>query len=308
MANPLVSVITPCFRQAHYLPAAVETVLSQSYRPVQMVVVNDGSDDNTKEVARRYGDRIRYVAQPNGGLAAARNAGLKVADAPYLLFLDADDLLHPDAVAWLVEAMDGGNDRVCVMGFRKFETDPATGEWADSYPPEERPLARRLIFENLAPPHAFLCPRSLVEAAGGFDRRWTNGCEDWDLWMRLALAGAEVVPVPRVGAFYRRYEGSMSMRRARMYWMSAHLLLQARRQVQARPDRLRAWELTYPDVVRRQQPLLQEAFLGAAYNLRKEGCYARCLGNYLQSIYWTGWSGEALQGLMKLPAQWLLRK
>src|SRR6516164_9832221 len=97
--TPLVSVIIPCYRQARYLPEAIDSILGQSYPAVEAVVVNDGSDDDTEAVARRYGDRVRYAWRPNGGISAARNWGIAHARGAYLKFLDADDYLHPDQVA-----------------------------------------------------------------------------------------------------------------------------------------------------------------------------------------------------------------
>jgi GT2 family glycosyltransferase len=306
MADPLVSVITPCYRQGRYLPAAVETVRRQTYRPIEHVIVNDGSDDDTDAVARRYGDQIRYLAQPNRGSPAARNAGIAAAAGRYLLFLDADDLLHPEGVAWLVDAMAGREDRVCLMGFRKFQSADALDDQPGSLPPAEGPLAPRLLFGNLGPPHAHLCSRSQVQAIGGFDDRWRYGCEDWDLWLRLALAGAEFVRVPRLGAYYRRHEGTVSTNRARMQSLNTLRFLQSQSELRERPEVLRRWGLTLAEVRRRQKPLLQEALLTVAYDLRKQGDYRGCLVNYLRSIRWGGWSREAVRGLLKLGPQFVL--
>src|SRR3954464_13524952 len=110
MTAPLVSVVIPCYKQAQYLPEAIDSVLAQTYPAVECVVVNDGSPDDTEAVARGYGDRVRYVARPNGGISAARNSGSAVARGAYLKFLDADDHLHPEQVAWQMEAVGGRQD------------------------------------------------------------------------------------------------------------------------------------------------------------------------------------------------------
>ena len=91
-----VSVVIPCYRQAHYLPTAVDSALAQTHPDVEVIVVDDGSDDDTAAVAARYGARVRYVRRPNGGLAAARNTGVAASTATYLKFLDADDHLVPE--------------------------------------------------------------------------------------------------------------------------------------------------------------------------------------------------------------------
>ena len=88
----LVSVVIPCYNQAHFLGEAIESVLAQTYPHLEIVVVDDGSTDNTGEVAARY-PGVRYVRQENQGLAAARNTGLRHSSGDYLVFLDADDRL-----------------------------------------------------------------------------------------------------------------------------------------------------------------------------------------------------------------------
>jgi glycosyltransferase involved in cell wall biosynthesis len=308
MTAPLVSIIVPAYRQAKYLSGAIDCVLRQSYQPLELIVVNDGSDDDTEAVARGYGDRLQYIYQPNRGPSAARNAGIHVARGRYLHFLDADDLLHPDGVAWLVEAMADKEDRICLMGFRKFAHDPASEEQPDFLPPDDRPLARGLIFENLAPPVAHLCSKEMALAIGGFDVKWRHGCEDWDFWLRLALAGAEVVPVPRVGAYYRRHEGAATTYYGRMRSLRGKRLLQAQQEVRDRADLLQRWGLTRAEVRKRHRHLIREALLGAAYSLRKEGDYRGCLGHYARSIWQGGWSLEAVKGLLKLGPQYLLGK
>src|SRR5215211_9350661 len=93
----LVSVVIPCYNQAHFLGEAIESVLSQSYRNFEILVVDDGSTDNTSEVASRY-ERVRIVRQENRGLSGARNRGLREAKGEYVVFLDADDRLLPGAL------------------------------------------------------------------------------------------------------------------------------------------------------------------------------------------------------------------
>ena len=120
MDQPLVTIVIPCFRQSTFFSKSIDSALAVSYPAVEIIVINDGSDDNTDEVARAYGDRIRYLYQTNQGQAAARNAGISIANGKYLLFLDADDLLHPEAIGWLVEATQGSDNVLCVMGVQYF--------------------------------------------------------------------------------------------------------------------------------------------------------------------------------------------
>ena len=92
--TPTVSIIIPCYNQAHYLGQTIESALKQSYSCVEVIVVNDGSTDNTALVASRFLSQIGYVEQTNAGLSAARNSGLERATGDYVVFLDSDDLVE----------------------------------------------------------------------------------------------------------------------------------------------------------------------------------------------------------------------
>jgi glycosyltransferase involved in cell wall biosynthesis len=90
-----VSVIIPAYNYSRYLPFALESVLNQTYSPVEVIVVDDGSTDDTNKVVARYGERVKYIYQTNSGLSAARNTGIKAASMPFVAFLDADDVWEP---------------------------------------------------------------------------------------------------------------------------------------------------------------------------------------------------------------------
>jgi glycosyltransferase involved in cell wall biosynthesis len=250
MTLPRVSVITPCYRQGRFLKAAIECVLRQSYPNVESVVVNDGSDDDTDSVAAAYAGRITYVYQPNSGLPAARNAGINASRGQFLLFLDADDLLHPNAISWLMEEADTNENQLAVMGFRRFSRDPNVGK--DETVPDGA-LLPRLFRENLAPPASYLCSADAVRSVGGFEQRVKAlfGCEDWDLWIRLALAGAMGRIVPRVGAYYRVYEGSMSTNPVKMHRGRVEVMRRTCAAIRSRPELFERWGGEIPGMRRR---------------------------------------------------------
>jgi glycosyltransferase involved in cell wall biosynthesis len=102
--KPLVSVVIPCYNHARFLSEAIESVLRQEYRPLEIVVIDDGSTDHTAQVAARY-PSVRYRYQPNAGLAAARNTGISESRGSYVLFLDADDLLCAGALGSAVDVI-----------------------------------------------------------------------------------------------------------------------------------------------------------------------------------------------------------
>ncbi len=110
MEQTLVSVIIPTYNRAQYLPEAVESVLGQTYTNIEVIVVDDGSDDDTRERLRPYEGRIRYVYTENGGPARARNRGMKMAKGRYIAFLDSDDLYYPQKIELQARFLDGRDD------------------------------------------------------------------------------------------------------------------------------------------------------------------------------------------------------
>jgi glycosyltransferase involved in cell wall biosynthesis len=297
--NPLVSILIPCYRQGHYLPAAVESALGQSYGDVEVVVVNDGSDDDTEAVARRYGGRIVYHWQPNRGLAAARNAAIARASGKYIHCLDADDRLHPEAIGWLVEAARCRDDVLCVMGARTFDSDEQLEGNEEITLPRVPSLDAQLLMRCFGPPVMYLSPRAMVEDVGGFDRN-LRSCEDWELWIRLLFAGAEVVPVNRVGAYYRRHPDSMSRNLLRMAQCHTEVLRRTLRRIDADPQRVVRMggnPQTIANTIRRR---LAKEFFDAGYLLREEGQYLAAFRHYWASLAGGQLNLPALSGMLKL--------
>jgi glycosyltransferase involved in cell wall biosynthesis len=206
---PLVSVIIPCFKQAHYLGEAIESALQQTYGNLEIVVVDDGSPDNILEVARRY-PGVVLVRQENRGLADARNAGLEASRGEYIVFLDADDRLLPRAVELAVRELQANPDCGFVFGrFERIATDgsplPTFGFRAygdDQY--------RDLLSGNHIAMHATVTyRRSALDEAGGFSTSLPHGCEDYDLYLRIARRRS-VKGFDEVVAEYRMHGLSMS--------------------------------------------------------------------------------------------------
>jgi glycosyltransferase involved in cell wall biosynthesis len=220
---PLVSIIIPCYRQAHYLPEAIDSALAQSHQPIEILVVNDGSDDDTEAVAKRYGDRVHYVYRANGGLSAARNTGIAQATGDYLKFLDADDTLHPEQIAWQVSAVAGRPDRVSLTGVRLFR-DGHPDQFLDHVPTATALLPDLFRDIDWGGVHGFLFPTNLVRAVGGFDES-LRFAEDWNFFCRVGLHDPKLVTDPRIGAYYRLRAGSMSTNRVGMITTRAALIM-----------------------------------------------------------------------------------
>jgi hypothetical protein len=210
----VVSIIIPCFNQAHFLSAAIESAQSQTYEKVEIVVIDDGSTDNTEEVVSRYRG-VRYIRQQNEGLSGARNTGIRRSNGEFVVFLDADDRLRPSAAKRAVEVLDAHPECAFVSGeYCDIGVDGARiHEWLRPPIPGNHYLA--LLRSNyITCPAAVTYRRGVFQAVGGFDRR-LNVCEDYDLYLRIA----RLFPVcahGEVAAEYRRYSASMSDNPARM--------------------------------------------------------------------------------------------
>jgi len=202
-----VTVVIPCFRQAHFLPEAIESVIAQDHESVEIVVVDDGSPDNVAEVAARY-PGVKCLRQPNGGLAAARNAGLEEASGDFLLFLDADDRLLPEAIGRGLEELRA--DPEAMMAAGTWQLIGEAGEPLPADPPEQPPQAYPALLEScfISTPAAVLYRRELFGEIGGFDPD-VSASADYDLYLRTA-ASFPVRLHPHVVAEYRRHGANMT--------------------------------------------------------------------------------------------------
>jgi glycosyltransferase involved in cell wall biosynthesis len=200
-----VSIITPCYNGARYLRETVQSALAQSRPPFEIVVVDDGSTDESASIAEGFGEPVRVIRQANHGESHARNRGLDVARGSHVLFLDADDLLAPEALARLAGALDGRPGAVALMGCAWFSSSPDRPDRTAVFQHER--FYPGIIESNFAPPLCWLAPRDLVLRAGGFSEG-LHWFEDWDLWWRVGLEEPELVPVNYVGGQYRQHANS----------------------------------------------------------------------------------------------------
>lgn len=209
-----VSVVIPCFNHGRFLAQAIDSALAE--RPFEVVVVDDGSTDDTAEVLERYGSAITALRQPNAGLSAARNAGIAACAGDLVQLLDADDELAEGVVARVATsaattdaaAFFGGWQEMSETGDPIVEV-PSAAFSTDAFHALIHPMA-------VGPPGRFALRRWAVLAAGGFDRS-LGACEDWDLWLRLAAAGHVFQRVPGIALRYRNSAGSMSKDYRRMW-------------------------------------------------------------------------------------------
>lgn len=205
MNNPLVSIIVPCYNQAQYLPETLDSVLAQTYPYWECIIVNDGSPDNTEEIAKHYCDkdiRFKYVYKENGGLSSARNVGIKNSLGEFILPLDSDDLIGN---YYLEEAI------------RVFEQEPKTklvyckaelfgelnGEWKLAYYDYKTLLYDNVIFCSS------IFKRIDYNVTKGYDENLKSGLEDWDFYIKLLDEESIVYKLPKALFFYRIRNNSM---------------------------------------------------------------------------------------------------
>ncbi len=207
-----ISVIIPNYNYGRYLAETIESVQVQTYPDVEIIVVDDGSTDDSIEVAMRY--PIIVVSQPNQGVSAARNNGASLATGEYLLFLDSDDLLYPDSLEVMVGALEAAGESVgFVYGQLQYFGEKTHVFESSTFDPVELSKANYIQSSALIRRDAFI-------NAGGFDRGFELR-EDWELFIRLWHAGHAGIHLPRPVIRYRKHRPkqvvrSMSKRRKRL--------------------------------------------------------------------------------------------
>jgi glycosyltransferase involved in cell wall biosynthesis len=187
----LVSVMIPAYNAAAYLGEAIESAFAQTYRPVEMIVVDDGSDDGTGDLARSYGDRVRVVRQQRGGNGAARNAAVELAGGQYYAFLDADDRFVADKLERQMQALDADAELDVVFGLVREFVSP-------ELPPEVRAAIRAPAApQPWASPNLMLIRRESFGRVGPFATNLRVGVTvDW--YARATEAGLKSLVLPEV--------------------------------------------------------------------------------------------------------------
>jgi glycosyltransferase involved in cell wall biosynthesis len=221
------SVIIPSYNRANWLPRCVDSVRQSGIRGLEIVVVDDGSTDDTREVIRRLGPDIRYLYQPHAGVASARNRGARACRGRYLVFLDSDDAWLPDGLERFIELMEAHSEVAVGFGdvlvgnpgvgysrmlqrraMEVFRRLPCRELAADFRILERRSFFRAMTLRTPIILGATILRRDVFERAGGFDED-LNGGEDWELCMRLA-AEYSFAFFDRVLSIWERHDGSLS--------------------------------------------------------------------------------------------------
>ncbi len=191
----LVSIIIPCYNNARYVAQTLKSALSQSYPHLEIIVIDDGSTDKSAEKIRPYADRITFVRQPNRGAPAARNHGLRLAKGSLIKFLDADDILLPDAIETQVRQTKSIATRGKKIVYGPVQWIDQFNNPAKTYQPKPRKTGACQVAHILAESPLTSAPlhrKSFLDQIGGFDESIPKG-QEFDLHLRLVLSGVEFV-------------------------------------------------------------------------------------------------------------------
>ncbi|BAN36772.1 glycosyl transferase [Sulfuricella denitrificans skB26] len=278
MTHTLISVVIPVYNGSRYLRACIDSALSQTYPHVEIVVVNDGSKDNSMEILKSYGGRILIIDQTNSGPAIARNNGVKASHGELVAFLDQDDvwddiklerqaaLLNQHSNALATYCDHRGIDEHGVV------TSPSG---ALHYPRTSGQILEHLIRGNfILSASLVMLRRSAFDAVGGFDASQPHWSDDYDLWMRIAARGAFLYQIETL-AGYRRHSSNTSGSAYEMQVGNAHALRNLERHLNREQHQ-------------RLLPLLREeryqSTLGTAWHYRLQGRRKEAINTYLAAI------------------------
>lgn len=209
-----VDIVIPCYNGERFLAQTLDTALGQTYRPIRVLVVDDGSTDATREIVESYGGRVGYVYKENGGQASARNLGISRTEGECVCLLDADDLLAPEMIERLVARLES-----------RPEADLAHSQQlairgGDFAHPEAEDWRPGVEWDSYLEPLSVLCAihgSATVFRRRAFERygllpetRSLQGCEDWHFWLQAVLQGAVIERVPDVLCLYRQHPWNSS--------------------------------------------------------------------------------------------------
>lgn len=195
-----VSVIIPCYNQGKYLQETLDSVVKSSYTNIEIIVVNDGSTDNTSEIIEKLKLRypeVKFISTKNSGVCITRNTAIEVSSGDYILPLDADDKIGSEYILKAVEILNN-NENIglvyCDAEFfgdiqKKWDLKPATIE--------------NMLVQNRIFPAAMFRKETFIQT-GGYKSIMEAGCEDWEFWLSIVETGAKIYKIPETMFFYRK--------------------------------------------------------------------------------------------------------
>ncbi|MEP6489079.1 glycosyltransferase [Microcoleus vaginatus GB2-A3] len=282
MANstPQVSVIIPAYNGDRYIAQAVESVLSQTYTNWEIIVVDDGSTDDTRQALQPYFDRIRYFSQENQGVAAARNRGIEESKSELIAFLDQDDFFLPDKLAAQVALFRSSPSLGIVnSGWRLVNKHGETISDIKCWEYLPKLDLETWIVQMPVLPSAMMFSRKWLKLVGGFNSEF-DSVDDADLLLRLALLGCEAAWLPQVTVCYRQHDKNVSIQKS---LKQANLFIKLKENFFKQPD--------LPQHIRElENPAFYEALTWMAWHLYYTGHPVAAVEYYQKSFPYTPYS------------------
>lgn len=214
----LVSVIIPTYNYGSFLPATIRNILETDYPSKEIIVIDDGSTDDTPDVVKPYLGQVKYIRQDNAGLSGARNTGIAHVAGDYVLFLDSDDLIGESSITDRVRFLEENTEYdIAVCSNYLFSEQDGSGRVIKNgrWIVPKRNLTTHLFHFNIAPPNAFLLRKHVVDEVGLFDVS-LKACEDYDYWLRCIKKSFKI-GYSRGVVYYRRHASSMSANLTRQW-------------------------------------------------------------------------------------------
>jgi len=211
----LVSIIIPNYNHARFVGGAIHSVLNQDYKNVEIIVVDDGSTDNSHEVIGQFGDQVKYIYQENAGLSAARNTGIRASKGAFIGVLDADDMYEPAFISTLVSALESNPEAEGIYcGYQFVDQENNLLPQIENRPVPGDELYEALLDGNFFVPESIFLRRYVYDDVGLFDEA-LRACEDWDVWLRVTKK-YRIIHAPEILTRHRVLAGSMSTDPLRM--------------------------------------------------------------------------------------------
>ena len=246
----LVSVVIPTYNYGHFVNEAIESVFSQTYKDLEMLVIDDGSTDETQDLLERYlyNPKFVFVTQKNMGAIVARNTGLLLSKGSYVLFLDADDILKPTAIEKLVFELENQNEcDLVVCNYTELRSNGHVKERSIV-----SKISEKWFWSNPArtpfPPSVTLIRKTLFSKTGIWDTTLQSPAEDYDLFRRFSING-KLCFVDESLVIKRSHENNLSNQSSERYFQdnlrAVRRMFSEDRQVNTLRNRLRTWNLLH---------------------------------------------------------------
>ncbi len=234
MSDPLISIIIPCYNNGQWVGDAIRSALEQTYANKEVIVIDDGSTDNSLEVIRSFGSQIRWESLPHGGAPIARNRGLEMALGERIQFLDADDVLDARKIEMQLEAGGNRNDTLIFCDFRILTEENSPPMWQDRSSYQGNDPVEYVLRRQISTP-AVLHWKSRLVDIGGFDEALPCA-QEYDLHLRMVCSGMTLQHLPQALVAVRKHRLGISSNLTRVLEQYPRILWRAYTRLEERKE------------------------------------------------------------------------